>query len=402
MRALRLAAEGARGLGDNALRTLFMMAGTTLGIAALVVVVAIGQGTERTVLKRVQNFGPRAMMLIAGGGKDLPPPDMNVATLTLQDAEAIRQQIDGLEIVTPMAWRFRMNVRRGGEGITAVAWGVEPDWHEAWNWPAASGSGITDQDVATRARVCVIGRTVQRELFGDADPLGHRIYLNQVPLTVKGVLEQRGTSPMGGDFDRRVILPITTAMRRVLNVDHLGAIRLLSRDPARMARQAEEVRALMRRRHRITPPQEDDFRIITPDVIAEVARGIARTLSVLLLTLAGVSLLVGGVVMMNILLMSVRQRVREIALRRALGATRRDIFLQFLTESLAVTLLGMALGCALGGVAVAAMSRASDMALVLSPRAFALAAGFALLLGTVFGVQPARRAALLAPVEALR
>jgi putative ABC transport system permease protein len=243
---------------------------------------------------------------------------------------------------------------------------------------------------------------VGRELFGNADPIGQRIYVNRVSLLVKGVLETRGASTMGGDFDNRVIIPVTTAMRRVMNVDYLGAIRIITNDAPRMPEQAEAIRALIHERHHISPPEEDDFRIITPMIIARLVRGTSRTLSILLLALAALSLMVGGVVLMNILLISVSERTKEIGLRRALGATRRDIFTQFLAESLAVTLLGMVLGTLVGWGVSALLPRITKMPAVVSWEPFALALVFALLVGTFFGVQPARRAARLRPVEALR
>ena len=402
MRLRRIAGEGVRALAGNKLRTFFMMAGTIVGIAALTVIMGIGKGTEKRVMKRVRHFGPRAMMLIAGGGKDLPPPDMTVTTLTLEDAEAVRREIDGIELVSPMAWRFRMSVKHEANQRQSIVWGVEPSWHEAWQWYAASGEGIADQDVATMARVCVIGRTVRRELFGDADPIGRHIYINKVRLTVKGVLKGRGTSPMGGDFDDRVILPITTAMRRVMNVDYVGAIRIITGDVSRMGEQADAIRELIHRRHHITPPQEDDFRMITADIIAGLARGTGKTLSILLIALAALSLLVGGVVLMNILLISVTERTAEIGLRRAVGATRGDIFAQFLTESLVVSFVGMLLGSLLGWGVSVLLPKVSKLLVIVSWEPFALALGFALLVGTVFGVLPARRAARLHPVEALR
>jgi len=402
MRIPRIAGEGIQALGLNKLRTFFMMAGTIVGVAALVVIMAIGKGTEKKIMKRVQNFGPRAMMLIAGGGKDMPPPDMSVTTLTLEDAEAVRNESDGLEVVSPMAWRFQMNVKHEANQYQAVVWGVEPSWHKAWQWYTVKGEGITDDDVATMARVCVIGRTIQKELFGDRDPVGERIYINQVALTVKGVLEERGTSAMGGDFDTRVLVPITTAMRRVMNVDYVGAIRIITQDTGRMPEQAEAIRNLIHERHRINPSEEDDFRIVTAEIIAELARGTSGTLSMLLIALAALSLIVGGVVLMNILLISVAERTQEIGLRRAVGATQRDIFVQFLAESLAVTVLGMVLGSLVGlGVSVA-LPRVTPIMAIPSWEPFLLALAFALLVGTFFGVQPARRAARLHPVEALR
>jgi putative ABC transport system permease protein len=399
---MRVASEGVQSLTIHKLRTFFMMAGTIVGIAALTVIMAIGKGTEKKVMKRMQNFGPRAIMLIAGGGKDLPPPDMTVTTLTLQDADAIRNEIEGLEIVSPMAWDFNVNVTREANQHQAVVWGVEPSWHEAWNWHVVAGDPIADEDVATMARVCVIGETVRRELFGESDPIGGRLYINKVALTVKGILESRGTSPMGGDFDSRVIIPITTAMRRVMNVDHVGAIRLISKDDSLIPQQADAVRSLIHQRHHITPPEEDDFRLITATVIAQLVKGSAGTLSMLLIALAALSLFVGGVVMMNILLISVAERTKEIGLRRAVGATRGDVFAQFLTESLAVTILGTMLGSLLGlGVSVL-LPRITPMPAIVTWEPFALAVVFALLVGTFFGVQPARRAARLHPVEALR
>ena len=404
MRLFRIANEGAQSLAANKVRTFFMMAGTIVGIAALTVIMAIGKGTERKVMQRVESFGPRAIMLIAGGGKDLPPPDMNVTTLRLEDAQAVREQIEGLEIVSPQAWRFNMDLKHGTNQIQAVVWGVEPDWHDAWNWYAVEGEGIAAEDVATMARVCVIGSSVKRDLFGDTDPVGQTLYVDKVALTVKGVLKRLGTGGMGGmtDFDNRIIVPITTAMRRIMNVDYVGAVRILSKDTALMPTQVEAIRALMHERHHITPPQEDDFRLVTATIIGDIARGTSRTLSLLLGSLAGLSLLVGGVVLMNILLISVAERTKEIGLRRAVGATQRDVFLQFLVESLAVTFLGMLIGTGLGWGISVLLSKVSPMPVVISWEPFALAALLALLVGTFFGVQPARRAAKLKPVEALR
>ncbi len=403
MKILRTASEGLESLAANKLRTCFMMAGTVVGIAALTVIMAIGKGTEAQVMRRVENFGPRAMMLVAGGGRTIGPPDASVATLTLADARAVRDEVPGLEIVTPQAWQMGAGLRFGGNQSKATMWGIEPEWHDAWNWYTVEGDGITDEDVATMARVCVIGSSVKRDLFGDVDPIGESLYINKVAVEVKGVLERRGVAgASGGDFDNRILLPITTAMRRVMNVDHIGGVRIITSDANRMADQAEQITRLMRVRHRITPPAEDDFRINSPLAIAEVVRGTSGTLTMLLTGLAGLSLLVGGVVLMNILLISVAERTAEIGLRRAVGATRRDIFHQFLTESLSVTFLGMILGSALGWGVSLAIQRWTTMPVVVSWEPLAVAIGFALLIGTFFGVQPARRAARLNPVEALR
>ncbi|MFP4141588.1 MAG: ABC transporter permease [Planctomycetota bacterium] len=400
MRTLRIAGVGIEALASHKLRTVLMMAGTLVGVAALTVVMAMGKGAERKIMKRIRNFGPDAMMIAAGGGKR-PGPDMSTTTLTLADAEAIRREIPGVRAVSPMAWNFRMNLKREGQQHQGIVWGVESNWHDAWRWYTTVGEGITADDVATQARVCVLGETVRRELFGQEDPIGQHIYINRVRLRVKGVLKKRGASPMGGDFDNRVLLPLTTAMRRVMNVDHLGAIRVISTDPSRLKEQATAIQKLLRKRHHINPPDEDDFRIMTAEKLAKFAAGSSRTLSTLLTVLAGLSLLVGGVVLMNILLISVKERTREIGLRRAIGASRRDVFTQFLAESLTVTLLGMVLGVLVGWGLCTILPRFTPMPLVISWEAIALAAGAAVVVGTFFGIQPARRAAQLDPVEAL-
>ena len=402
MRIQRIIGQAVQAMGANKLRTFFMMAGTIVGIAALIVVMAFGKGVEKKIMKRVETFGPRAMVLIAGGGKEMPPPDMTVTTLTMEDARAVREQIEGIEIVTPMAMNFNMNVKRETNQYQGVLWGVEPSWHDAWKWYAAVGGGITDQDVATLARVCVIGQTIKRELFGNADPLGESIYVNKIRLTVKGVLEKRGSSPMGTDFDNRLIVPVTTAMRRILNVDYLGGIRIITKNPAMMQDQIKAIRALIHARHHITPPQEDDFRIISPESIQNMARGTAKTLSILLIALAALSLIVGGVVLMNILLISVGERQKDIGLRRALGATGKDILTQFLIESLTATFSGMIIGSGLGAGITMFLAQTTKIPVLLSREPFALATVFALLVGTFFGVQPARKAARLDPVESLR
>jgi len=396
----RIAGQGIQALGTNRTRTFFMMAGTIVGIAALTVIMALGKGTEKQVMKRVEGFGPRSLMLIAGGGKDLPPPDFSVTTLTLADADAVHSQIQNIEATSPVAFK-RMPIKAGTAQTQATVFAVEPGWFAAWDWFVTDGDPIEAEDVATLARVCVIGQTLSHDLFGNASPVGETIQIQNVRFRIKGVLERRGTSPIGTDFDNRALIPLTTGMRRLFNQEHITYIRIKVKDLDHVESVKQQVRQLMHERHHITPPQEDDFRIVSAKAVGDLARGTSGTLSAILIALAGLSLVVGGVVLMNILLISVGERQKEIGLRRAVGATRRDILFQFLTESLTVTLSGMVIGSGLGVVITLTLQQATKVPVVLSWEPFALSLTFALLVGTFFGVQPARKAASLKPVEAL-
>lgn len=403
MKLIRLVKQGLHALGSHKLRTFFMMVGTLVGIAALTVIMAIGAGTERTVMKRVSVFGFRAIMVMAGGGKTFPPSGTgNVTTLRLEDVDAIRSQVAGIEAMSPTAQKSGVSFKAGAAQSQATVFAIEPDWHLAWDWDVQRGDPISAEDVASLARVCVLGQSLSQSLFDDADPVGQFVQVNNVRFQVKGVLEPKGTSPMGTDMDNRAIIPLTTGMRRLFNQEHLSQIRLKLKDDSQLEATGEKIRAILRQRHHITPPEEDDFQVRTAADVAKFVRGISGTLSTLLAVLAGLSLLVGGIVLMNIQLISVSERTKEIGLRRAVGASQRDIFHQFLAESLAVTLLGMFLGSVLGWGISAGLTAFTPMAVALSWEPFALGITAALLVGVFFGVQPARRAARLKPVEALR
>jgi putative ABC transport system permease protein len=402
MRSSRIVSEGVQSLGANKLRTFFMMAGTIVGIAALTVIMAMGKGTEQNVMKKVNSFGVKAIMITAGGGKGFSPPQEGITTLRLEDLEAVRNQVQGIELLSPGVMKRGSSIKAGNAQTQATAFAVEPDWYEAWEWQLRSGEPISAEDMSTMARTCNLGTTLSRTLFGDADPIGEYIQIGTTRFLVKGVLESRGTSPSGGDMDNRVIIPLTTGMRRLLNVDYVSYIRVKVRDPKDLISIGDEIRKILHERHHITPPQEDDFAIVTAADIAKAARGISGTLSILLIALAALSLIVGGIVLMNILLIAVSERVKEIGLRRALGATQSDIFMQFLAESLAITLLGMVLGSIVGWGASVLVGKFAKAPVIISWEPFALAVVFSLMVGLFFGIQPARRAARLKPVEALQ
>jgi putative ABC transport system permease protein len=295
-----------------------------------------------------------------------------------------------------------MSIAAGSNQIQTRVMAVTPEWHDAWEWYTADGESISSEDVTAMSRVCLLGTLAAKDLFSEQNPIGEYVQIGNVRFEVKGILQTRGPSPMGDDFDWRIVIPLTTGLRRLFNQDYITNIRVKVVNSSQIEAIAGEIRQLLHERHHITPPREEDFAIFSAADIAKMARGISGTLTYLLSALAGLSLFVGGIVLMNILLISVGERINEIGLRRALGATRRDVFMQFLTESLAVTISGMVLGSVIGWAVSIILARVTQLPVVISWEPFALAAAFALVVGLVFGVQPARRAAQMNPVDALR
>ena len=265
-----------------------------------------------------------------------------------------------------------------------------------------SGEFICDEDVSGLARVCIIGQTVLTELFDGANPLGEKIRIGNVSVTIKGIFKTKGTSLGGGNRDNRIVVPISTAARRFFNQTHLNQIMVQVDDLAEMENVAENVTSLLRERHQIALSEPDDFRLRLPKDMIKRATEISGTFTLLMGLISGISLLVGGVVIMNIMLISVSERKNEIGLRKAVGARSKDILFQFVLESLAVTFSGGLLGLLVGILGVNIMVIVTNTPAAVSWEAFALAFGFAFVVGVIFGVQPARKAARLDPVEALR
>lgn len=399
----RLAASSLRAMGRYKLRSAFMMLGSIVGIGALVFVLSIGGAAERKLLETVrQLFGASSIVVSSGGGFFMGGPRGEGARLTLDDVEAVAAELPGIEVWDPLQVLPGAEVRYGDRSTTVRLFGQSERAERVWGRGAARGEHLDAADVAGSARVAVVGETVVRELFGEEDPLGAEIRVGSVPLRVIGVLQRFGTDIHGMDRDNEIVVPITTAMRRLLNVDTISAAKLLVGDPAQVAATSGEVERLLRERHGLSAGQPDDFTVVTS---LAVQRMVARTERILFLYLplvAGVSLLAGGAVAASLMLASVSERVGEIGLRRAVGARPADIRLQFLVETAVTTLGGGLLGGALGtGVAMLAADR---LGLRDAFSVGAIAAGLALSIavGLLAGVLPARRAAALQPSEALR
>lgn len=402
MRMWRIAGQSATALGRNRTRSFLVMLGVIIGIAALTVVVGMAKGANRKVMERVQAFGPTTVMLFAGGGKDLPGPDPRVITLTLDDARAVETQIRGVRMICPQVMRPRVPLVFRERSTDATVIGAGANFTESWEWNVESGDFFGEEDVQSMSRVVVLGQTVARELFPDGNSLGETIRLGNANFRVRGVLTRKGVTPSGGDMDDRVIIPITTAMRRTFNTVGLTHVRITTTGTGEVRRVAAEVRALLRERHQIRPPDVDDFRVVTPDIIAGISQLVAGTLNKVLLAVTALSLVVGGIVLMNLMLLSVTERRREIGLRRAVGGRKRDLLAQFLFESLMLTLGGGLAGVLLGAGVTEALRRLSPRPIELSWEPALWAAVLSVLVGVVFGLLPARRAAGLHPVEALR
>lgn len=393
-----------KAIGMNKMRTFLMMLGIIIGITTLTVIVSVGKGASAKVMKSIQNFGANAVLVFAGGGKVMGPPDEKVNTLTLEDSQAIQQEVKGIRSMDTALIRVGRTVKYEGNNTNTVIYGGTTNYGDAWEWPVESGDYFTEEDMGSMARVAVLGKTVVRELYGSTDPIGTNIKIENVNFKVVGVLGPRGTSPMGMDMDSRIIIPYTTAARRVFNTPYVSLIRVAAVDPNQVERIENEVAALLRDRHRIQTGFPEDFRVRGASSVSKMAKGMMGTLNLFLGLVSLISLVVGGLVVMNIMLISVGERVKEIGLRRALGARKKDVRGQFLIESTLITIMGGIIGVLVGlvvAVLIPVMSK-GKMAAMPSWEPFVLGFVFSALVGILAGIHPAKKAAEMDPVVALK
>ena len=405
MKILSTVRVSLKGLTANKLRTFFMMLGVLIGIAALTVIVSVGQGAKLQVMQRMEKMGAfGAVMVVPGGGvtRGMGGVDTVPATLTAEDAQAIQAEVPNVADVALVQSKQNVAIKFGGQSATTMLWGVTPNYPKIRPTPLARGEFFGPEEQASTARVAIVGQDTAAALFGDADPLEQSIRIENVPFKVIGILKKMGASPGGGNLDDRILIPQATAGRRLFNVTHLTQLVIQIQDKERVAASADQVRALLRERHHIAAGMPEDFGVRIAEQMLGVLTGTSQTLTVFLSIVAGLSLLVGGFIVMNIMLISVSERTQEIGLRRAVGARRRDILLQFILEAGAVTAAGGLVGVLLGVGGALAASRLLGWPAAISWPAILGAVCFAGLVGLVFGVQPARKAAALHPVQALR
>jgi putative ABC transport system permease protein len=395
-------------LAANKVRTGLTMLGVIIGVAAVVTMMAVGAGARARVEAQIQSLGSNLIIVLSGSittsGVRLGAGSQ--LTVTEDDARVIEREIDSVQVAAPV-------VRGGVQVVAANAnwatglFGVTPGFLEARDWPTAMGRTFTQADVDGAAKVALLGQTVAQNLFGATDPVGQVIRVQKVPLSVVGVLAHKGQSTQGQDQDDAVLVPLSTAKKKILgtsqaNARAVNAILVKVREASAMGSVEQEVRNLLRQRHHLQPEQDDDFTLRNLSDLFESQEAASRVLSLLLAAIASVSLVVGGIGIMNIMLVSVTERTREIGLRRAVGARRRDILLQFLIEALVVSLTGGVAGVALGVASAWAIGFFAGWLAPVQARAVIPAFLFAGVVGVFFGFYPARKASRLNPIDALR
>jgi putative ABC transport system permease protein len=397
-----------RALSTNALRSLLTMLGIIIGVAAVITMIAIGTGAQQRVEQQIKALGSNLMMILPGtvtqGGVRLGA--QTGQALTEDDALAIALEVPEV-LATAPSMRLGMQVVVGNANWATQVQGSSADYLVVRDWPLADGRNFDPSEESGAAKVALVGQTVARELFGDADPIDQVMRVNRVPLTVIGVLEHKGQNATGADQDDIVVVPISTFRNRLHGqaggrLKRVWSISVKVRDGASMAAAEENIRQLLRQRHRLQPGADDDFSVRNLSEMLAAQEESTRVMTLLLAAVAGVSLVVGGIGIMNIMLVSVTERTREIGLRMAVGARSRDILGQFLIEAVALSLVGGAIGIVLGAAATWAVGAFAGWQVAMSGEAIALAVGFSAGVGVFFGYYPARRAAALLPIQALR
>jgi len=393
-----------RALSKNKMRSGLTALGIIIGVGAVIAMVGIGNGARAQVEAQVASLGQNVIQITPGSthsGGVRQGADSAV-TLTVEDAEAIAEEIPDVVAFSPEV-KTRSQIIAGNRNWSASIYGESPDYFTIRQWPVEAGETFTDQDLRAAAKVAVLGPTAAEELFGDQDPLGETIRIQNAPFTVIGVLKSKGTSISGSDNDDNVFVPYTIAMKRLVGKQtNLRRVNVQAANADALPDVQTQIVELLRQRHRIGSGEEDDFKVQSQLEIGEVATQTTRTMTLLLAAIASVSLVVGGIGIMNIMLVSVSERTQEIGVRMAVGAHGRDILRQFLVEAITLSSLGGVIGIAVGTGTSKIISAAQDWPTLISPESVLVAFLFSAAVGIFFGYYPARQASLLDPIDALR
>ncbi len=392
-----------RALVRNKMRSALTILGIIIGVGAVICTVAIGEGASRQVQEQIRSLGDNLLFISAGsvtrGGVRMGA--IATKTLTLGDAKAIEDQIDLVKAVSPGVGAA-VQVVHESENWFTQARGVGPEYLSIRRWPVAEGSNFSVRDVDAASNVCLLGRTVVQNVFGNQDPVGQTVRVGNLPFTVIGVLSPKGQSPFGQDEDDTILMPYTTVQRKLSGIDWLQYIMCSATSQDVIPIAEKQIGALLRERHRLRVNEEDDFIIRSSDALAEAQAQSSRVMTLLLASIASVSLLVGGIGIMNIMLVSVTERTREIGVRMAVGATEEDVARQFLSEAIVLSLIGGAMGVVLGVVGSRVVTDMMRWPTSIPLESILIAVLFSAAIGIVFGYYPARKASRMDPIEALR
>ena len=408
MNALQAVRIALRSLRVNKLRSALTMLGIIIGVGAVITMVAVGAGAQARVAEQIQSLGSNLIIVLSGsvtaGGVRMGTSSQQ--TITEDDSAAIAREIPAVQVSAPSV-RGNAQIVFGNLNWATGVQGVTPDYFEAREWPVVNGRAFGPEDLDGATKVVLLGQTTALNLFAEADPVGQIVRIKKVPFTVVGILDRKGQNSWGQDQDDIVIIPLSTAKKKVLgksnsNPRAVSSISVKIRPDEDMSEAETQIRELLRQRHRLQGYQDDDFWLRNLSEILQTQEESSKVMTYLLAAIASVSLLVGGIGIMNIMLVSVTERTREIGLRMAVGARGRDILSQFLIEAVTLSLIGGIIGIAAGLGGAEALSYFAEWRTLVSAQAIAVAFGFAAAIGIFFGFYPARKAAQLDPIEALR